>query len=412
MTIDITVSNDHGNFEGLLDDDHTQYALLAGRTGGQILVGGSASAAGFTISGSSLTPVTIGGVLTITGGEGTAAGGDLTIDGGVGPTAGTLSISNNVGGLIIGRSGLEGDVQGSLKFTETSNQINFDDLVAFNEDNIDLQLNRLSATPDFNINMPIFVTESIDEMSQFGSATNLTVSDAQDRLYVTKVFSDGTGAKRAGLFVTQWDGSSDHTSGGVSGLTTRFVSNGTGDCTTTTGTAAARFFWDGDTANTTDFAFGANARISWSQGIAGTIGTGASFQADIMDAEDGTITLGKGFWSMAPHVDTGTFTQFNHMRIDGAATVGSGSLVDYFGIRIEELTGASGEMAEIFIQGAGELRFRDSALRIFSPVDGQITIAPDEILMCGCESWNIKEAECRRIDAFELQCWRRLLRVP
>ena len=32
--------------------------------------------------------------------------------------------------------------------------------------------------------------------------------------------------------------------------------------------------------------------------------------------------------------------------------------------------------------------------------------------MCGCESWNIKEAECRRIDAFELQCWRRLLRVP
>ena len=29
----------------------------------------------------------------------------------------------------------------------------------------------------------------------------------------------------------------------------------------------------------------------------------------------------------------------------------------------------------------------------------------------GCESWNIKKAECRRIDAFELWCWRRLLRV-
>ena len=33
-------------------------------------------------------------------------------------------------------------------------------------------------------------------------------------------------------------------------------------------------------------------------------------------------------------------------------------------------------------------------------------------VMCGCESWTIKKAECRRIDAFELQGWRRLLRVP
>ena len=34
------------------------------------------------------------------------------------------------------------------------------------------------------------------------------------------------------------------------------------------------------------------------------------------------------------------------------------------------------------------------------------------VVMYGCESWIIKEAECRRIDAFELWCWRRLLRVP
>ena len=32
--------------------------------------------------------------------------------------------------------------------------------------------------------------------------------------------------------------------------------------------------------------------------------------------------------------------------------------------------------------------------------------------MCGCESWIIKKAKCRTIDAFELWCWRRLLRVP
>ena len=34
------------------------------------------------------------------------------------------------------------------------------------------------------------------------------------------------------------------------------------------------------------------------------------------------------------------------------------------------------------------------------------------VVMYGCESWIIKKAECRRIDAFELWCWRRLLRVP
>ena len=34
------------------------------------------------------------------------------------------------------------------------------------------------------------------------------------------------------------------------------------------------------------------------------------------------------------------------------------------------------------------------------------------VAMYGCESWTIKKSECRRIDAFELWCWRRLLRVP
>ena len=34
------------------------------------------------------------------------------------------------------------------------------------------------------------------------------------------------------------------------------------------------------------------------------------------------------------------------------------------------------------------------------------------VVMEGCESWTVKKAECQRIDAFELWCWRRLLRVP
>ena len=34
------------------------------------------------------------------------------------------------------------------------------------------------------------------------------------------------------------------------------------------------------------------------------------------------------------------------------------------------------------------------------------------VVMYGCESWTVKKAECQRIEAFELWCWRRLLRVP
>ena len=34
------------------------------------------------------------------------------------------------------------------------------------------------------------------------------------------------------------------------------------------------------------------------------------------------------------------------------------------------------------------------------------------VVMYGCESWTVKKDECRRIDASELWCWRRLLRVP
>ena len=34
------------------------------------------------------------------------------------------------------------------------------------------------------------------------------------------------------------------------------------------------------------------------------------------------------------------------------------------------------------------------------------------VVMCGCESWTVKKAECRRTDVFEVWCWRRLLRVP
>ena len=42
----------------------------------------------------------------------------------------------------------------------------------------------------------------------------------------------------------------------------------------------------------------------------------------------------------------------------------------------------------------------------------KITVVVFPVVMYGYESWTIKKAECPRIDAFELWCWRRLLRVP
>ena len=42
----------------------------------------------------------------------------------------------------------------------------------------------------------------------------------------------------------------------------------------------------------------------------------------------------------------------------------------------------------------------------------QINAMVFPVVMYGCDSWTIKKAECQRIDAFELWCWRRLLRVP
>ena len=44
------------------------------------------------------------------------------------------------------------------------------------------------------------------------------------------------------------------------------------------------------------------------------------------------------------------------------------------------------------------------------PTEVMATVFP--AVMYGCESWTIKKAECQRVDAFELWCWRRLLRVP
>ena len=55
------------------------------------------------------------------------------------------------------------------------------------------------------------------------------------------------------------------------------------------------------------------------------------------------------------------------------------------------------------------LKSRDSTLPT-KPHLVKVMVFP--VVIHGCESWTIKKAECQRIDAFELWCWRRLLRVP
>ena len=55
------------------------------------------------------------------------------------------------------------------------------------------------------------------------------------------------------------------------------------------------------------------------------------------------------------------------------------------------------------------LRSRDITLPIKVPL---VKAKVFPVVMYGCESWTIKKAECQRIDAFDLWCWRRLLRVP
>ena len=56
--------------------------------------------------------------------------------------------------------------------------------------------------------------------------------------------------------------------------------------------------------------------------------------------------------------------------------------------------------------------FKSRDITLLSKVRLLKAIMVFPVVMYGCESWTVKKAECRRIDAFERWCWRRLLRVP
>ena len=110
--------------------------------------------------------------------------------------------------------------------------------------------------------------------------------------------------------------------------------------------------------------------------------------------------------------------------IDGEAmeTVTSGSKISdwapvILGSKITAGGNCSHEIKRCLLLGRKVMTNLDSILKsrgITLPTKVHLVIKAlvFPVVMYGCESWTVKKAERRRIDAFELWCWRRLLRVP
>ena len=88
----------------------------------------------------------------------------------------------------------------------------------------------------------------------------------------------------------------------------------------------------------------------------------------------------------------------------------------FLGSKITADSDCSHEIKRCLLLGRKAMRNLDSVLKnrdITSPMKVHIVKAMVfPVVMYRCESWTIKKGECLRIDAFELWCWRRLLRVP
>ena len=102
-------------------------------------------------------------------------------------------------------------------------------------------------------------------------------------------------------------------------------------------------------------------------------------------------------------------------EIDGE-TVGTVSVFIFGGSKIAADGDCSHEIKRCLFLGRKVMTNLDSILKsrdITLPTNVHLIKAMVfPVVMYGCESWTVKKAECRRIDAFELWCWRRLLMVP
>ena len=95
-----------------------------------------------------------------------------------------------------------------------------------------------------------------------------------------------------------------------------------------------------------------------------------------------------------------------------------GNMTDFIfgGSKITEDGDCSHEIKRCLLLGRKVMTNLDSILKsrdITLPTKVRLVKAMVfPVVVYGCESWTVKKAECRKIDAFELWCWRRLLRVP
>ena len=100
-------------------------------------------------------------------------------------------------------------------------------------------------------------------------------------------------------------------------------------------------------------------------------------------------------------------------QIDGETAE---TVADFLGSKITADGDCSHQIKRFLPFGRKVMTNRDSILKsrdITLPTKVHLVKAMVfPVVMYGCESWTVKKAECRRIDAFELWCWRRLLRVP
>ena len=109
------------------------------------------------------------------------------------------------------------------------------------------------------------------------------------------------------------------------------------------------------------------------------------------------------------------FGPITSRQIDGE-TVETGAYFIFLGSKITADGNCSQEIKRRLLLGRKVMTNLDS---IFKSRDitllakvRQVKAMVFPVVMYGCESWTVKKAECQRIDAFELWCWRRLLRVP
>ena len=122
-------------------------------------------------------------------------------------------------------------------------------------------------------------------------------------------------------------------------------------------------------------------------------------------------------WLKVQHSENGDHGIWSHhfMAIDGE-TVETVSDFIYFGSKITADGDCSHEIIRRLLLGRKVMTNLDSILKgrdiTLSTKVCLVKAMVFPVVMYGCESWTVKKAERRRIDAFELWCWRRLLRVP